>query len=170
MWHCTIGYDELFNEISCGLNAVIEEGLRMCPPSASALQHLVPTGGDTVCGEFLPENTNVGVHQWSLYRDPNKFHRPNEFLPERWLKTSKSDPSSPFYRDDLSAVQSFSVGMWSCIGKQLAYGELRVIIAKMCWNFDMSVAVDGRDVEWEDQKSWFLVEKQAFDVRLKDAR
>ncbi|MCJ1245734.1 hypothetical protein MMC30_002938 [Trapelia coarctata] len=152
------------------LNAVIEEGLRMSPPSASALQHVVPSGGDTVCGDWLPEGTNLGVHQWSLYRSGTKFHLPNEFIPERWLPASKLDASSPFYDDDLAAVQAFSMGMWSCIGRQLAYGELRVILAKMVWNFDMCKADGGRDVEWAEQKSWFLVEKEPFDVRLVDAR
>lgn len=37
------------------LNAVIEEGLRLCPPNASGLSHVVPFRGDTVCGEWLPE-------------------------------------------------------------------------------------------------------------------
>ena len=60
--------------------------------------------------------------------------------------------------------------MWSCIGRQLAYGELRVVLAKMVWNFDMSMAVGGRNVEWAAQKSWFLVEKEPFDVRLVDVR
>lgn len=73
------------------LNAVIEEGLRMSPPYSAALQHQVSLGGDTVCGEFLSENvslalqharyeftnkinkTNVGVHQWSLYRSAGKI-------------------------------------------------------------------------------------------------
>ena len=42
------------------LNAVIAEGLRLCPPSSSGLSHVVPPGGDTVCGEWLPEG--VGSH------------------------------------------------------------------------------------------------------------
>lgn len=37
------------------LNAVIEEGLRLCPPNGSGLSHVVPSAGDTVCGEWLPE-------------------------------------------------------------------------------------------------------------------
>ena len=36
------------------LNAVIEEGLRVCPPNPSGLQHLVPEGGDTACGMWFP--------------------------------------------------------------------------------------------------------------------
>lgn len=36
------------------LVAVVEEGLRLCPPFPSGLQHVVPIGGDTVCGGWLP--------------------------------------------------------------------------------------------------------------------
>ncbi|KAL8665788.1 MAG: hypothetical protein Q9202_001910 [Teloschistes flavicans] len=152
------------------LNAVIAEGLRLCPPSSSGLSHVVPPAGDTVCGDWLPEGTIVSVHQWSLYRSRARFCRPDEFLPERWLPEAKADPSSPFFNDDLSAVQAFSVGIWSCIGKQLAYGELRVVLGRMVWNFDISVAARGRDVDWTAQKCWFLVEKEPFDVDLVDVR
>jgi cytochrome P450 len=37
------------------LNAVIDEGLRLSPPVGGALAHVVPEGGDTVCGILLPE-------------------------------------------------------------------------------------------------------------------
>lgn len=40
------------------LNAVIEEGLRISPPIPSGLAHMVPPGGDTVCGEWLPEGVS----------------------------------------------------------------------------------------------------------------
>lgn len=40
------------------LNAVIQEGLRMCPPVPSGLQHLVPAGGDMVCGRWFPEGVS----------------------------------------------------------------------------------------------------------------
>lgn len=36
------------------LVAVVEEGCRLCPPNPSGLQHIVPPGGDTVCGRWLP--------------------------------------------------------------------------------------------------------------------
>lgn len=55
------------------LNAVIEEGLRMSPPSASGLAHLVPQGGDTVCGTWLPEGVSLKsasrVDQRCLYKE-----------------------------------------------------------------------------------------------------
>lgn len=36
------------------LNAIINEGLRLCPPVPIMLPRLVPKGGDTVCGMWMP--------------------------------------------------------------------------------------------------------------------
>jgi cytochrome P450 len=44
------------------LKAVIEEGLRMCPPNPSGLQHIVPEGGDTVLGQWLPAGVSERSH------------------------------------------------------------------------------------------------------------
>lgn len=38
------------------LTAVIEEGLRLCPPAPVGLSRVVPKGGGSVCGHHLPEN------------------------------------------------------------------------------------------------------------------
>jgi cytochrome P450 len=44
------------------LVAVVEEGLRLCPPNPSGLQHIVPAGGDTVCGGWLPGGVSSFVN------------------------------------------------------------------------------------------------------------
>ena len=36
------------------LNAVINESLRLCPPIPTMLPRLIPKGGDTVCGRWMP--------------------------------------------------------------------------------------------------------------------
>ena len=40
------------------LNAVINEGLRLCPPIPIMLPRLVPEGGDTVCGMWMPKGVS----------------------------------------------------------------------------------------------------------------
>jgi cytochrome P450 len=95
------------------------------------------------------------------------FHQASAFHPERFLPGAKTDPNSPFYKDDLAAVQAFSVGPRSCVGKPLAWAELRLLLARVVWAFDLRQAdtVDGV-VDWESQMTWTVVEKKAFDVQF----
>lgn len=44
------------------------------------------------------------------------------------------------------------------------------MLAKILWNFDMMLTAGGRDVDWAEQKCWFLTHKQPFDVDLVDIR
>jgi cytochrome P450 len=93
------------------LMAVLQEGLRMYPPVPSELPRMVPAGGATVCGEWIPGGTTLGVHHLSTYRNEKLFRKPYEFHPERWL----GDPE--FKDDKLDALEPFSVGPRNCLGK-----------------------------------------------------
>lgn len=53
-----------------------------------------------------------------------------EFSPERWM----GDPR--FANDNFKARQPFSVGPANCIGKNLAYAEMRLLLANLVWHFD----------------------------------
>ena len=108
------------------------------------------------------------MHLQALHRSPEKFHQADAFWPERWLDSAREDKNSPFYNDDRDASQSFSIGTESCIGKQLAYAELHVILAKLVWQFDMSAATGSRNIEWLEQKIYAMVNLQPFDVQLTD--
>lgn len=48
---------------------------------------------------------------------------------------------------------------------------MRLILARMVLNFDISVAVEGQlPMSWADQKTYILVEKKPLEVRLKVAK
>lgn len=79
------------------------------------------------------------------------FHRPDDFVPERWLPNK--DPYSEFADDDRAACQPFSLGTRNCIGKKLAYAEMRLILAKLLYHFDLSAGGE-LDADWFDQKNW----------------
>jgi cytochrome P450 len=147
------------------LNAVIEEGLRIAPPFPAGLPRCVPEGGDTVCGEFLPGGTHVQVNSWALQRVSKAFALANEFHPERWLPNQA--PDSPFINDDKAASQQFSVGPRRCLGEALAYAELRLMLGSMVYSFDFKpVDSPAGRLDWELQKTYMVVEEDAFEVRL----
>ncbi|GAB1315310.1 hypothetical protein MFIFM68171_05520 [Madurella fahalii] len=51
------------------LNAVINEGLRLCTPIPWMLPRRVPRGGGTVCGVWLPGGTPVSIQAYAMNRD-----------------------------------------------------------------------------------------------------
>ncbi|KAI1745964.1 putative cytochrome P450 monooxygenase [Xylaria scruposa] len=140
--------------------ACLNESLRRYPPVAGSLPRMAPKGGAMVDGNFVPESTLISVYQWAVNHDKNYWNEPYKFAPERWL----GDPE--YKGDQLDAMQSFSVGPRNCIGRNLAYAEMRLILAKIVYNFDMTLADDSRG--WlDDQRAFVVWEKPALNVHLK---
>ncbi|KAI0132848.1 cytochrome P450 [Xylariales sp. AK1849] len=139
--------------------ACLDECLRMYPPVAIGLPRVVPKRGATVAGRFVPEGTVVSVWQWTINHDPLFWTDPWEFRPERFL-------GDPRYKNDkLDAMQPFSAGPRNCIGKNLAYAEMRLILAKIIFNFDLRLADEAR--EWlATQSLYFFWNKQALGMYL----
>lgn len=122
----------------------------------------MPPEGGTVTGIWLPPGTYVNVHPLTLSRSPDLFHKPDDFLPERWV-----GKDAAFDHDQRNAVQAFSVGPRSCIGKPLALAELHLIIARLVWKFDLQEAdtISGK-LDWGSQRVFSVVERKPFDVKL----
>ncbi len=93
------------------LNAVLEEGLRIYPPSAFNQARVVPAQGGTICGKFVPPGTSVGVATWAASRAVSNWTRPEEFIPERWI--GEGLPG-----DDRKSMQPFLLGPRGCLGKK----------------------------------------------------
>jgi cytochrome P450 len=74
---------------------------------------------------FIPEETQLSLHTYSIHRDPRNFYRPDVFLPERWL--SKGAPAG---EHNTAAFFPFSYGPANCVGKNLALMEMRMVL---CW-------------------------------------
>ncbi|KAK8017967.1 cytochrome P450 [Apiospora marii] len=141
------------------LNAVVQESLRMCPPGPSVFPRVVPEGGRVVCGQFVPGGYTVGVHQLAADRSSRNFAEPDAFAPERWL----GDPR--FDKDQKAACQPFSYGARNCIGKNLAIAELKTILSRMIWNFDMELVPVSRG--WLNrQKAYTAWKKEELKVAL----
>jgi cytochrome P450 len=52
------------------------------------------------------------------------------------------------------------------MGQHLAWAEMRLILAKLLFTFDLE-AVAGKQFRWEELRTFLLVEKRPIYVRLK---
>ncbi|GAB1317909.1 Trichothecene C-15 hydroxylase [Madurella fahalii] len=141
------------------LLACLDEALRMYPPVPTGLPRVVPRGGANIAGSYVPEKTVVAIHQWAMYHNDEHFKDPFVFHPERWL----GDPA--FADDHKEAFQPFHLGARNCLGRNLAYIEMRLILTRVLWNFDLNIAEDSLD--WvSEQRIYNLWEKGKLNVYL----
>ncbi|ELR05414.1 hypothetical protein VC83_03574 [Pseudogymnoascus destructans] len=138
--------------------AVLDEALRMYPPVPTGLPRRVPGDGDVINDRWVPGGTAVSVNNWSTYRSEANFREPNSFIPERFL----DDPR--FASDNKHALQPFSLGPRNCVGRNLAYAEMRLILAQVLWNFDMELAPESDN--WANQKIFSFWQKGPLYVKL----
>ncbi|KAJ6017178.1 Cytochrome monooxygenase lcsI [Penicillium sp. IBT 35674x] len=136
------------------LNAALEEALRVYPPVPAVIPRVVPKGGSVIDGTFIPEGVSVSGAHYSTYHAESNFAEPDSFIPERWLE----DREKCFESDNRSSLAAFSLGPRNCIGRNLAYAEMRVIVAKVFWSFDMTL--DESSEGWNVQKSFNIWEKK----------
>lgn len=98
-----------------------------------------------------------------MYHNQHNFAKPLEFHPERWLGDPARYPE--FANDKLDSFMPFSTGHADCIGRNLAYSEMRLILAKILLNFDLKLADDSQG--WiEGQKAYIVWQKPSLNVHL----
>lgn len=141
------------------VNACLKEALRMYPPVPTTFPHLTPAEGSTICGRFVPPNTIVAAYHMAMYRSPRLFTDPDEFRPERWLGDKR------YAKDELSAVQPFHVGPRDCLGKNVAMHEMRLMLAKILYHFEL-VELCPESQNWLEQKTYLFWEKPPLMVKV----
>lgn len=101
----------------------------------------------------IPEETEIFVSPYPLHRDPRYFSpEPESFLPERWLRSPCS--VSPGFRQlgpyihNTSAFIPFSYGPHNCVGRQIAYRQLRYVVCLMMRRFDVQFVNGFRAKDW----------------------
>ncbi|GKT42643.1 cytochrome P450 monooxygenase radP [Colletotrichum spaethianum] len=109
--------------------------------------------------EYL-QATLVSVNPYVAFTHPDNWARPTEFVPERWLH-----PEAPEWKDDKRDVhEPFSYGPRNCIGKNLAWLELRLLLAKTLWHYDLEMCPGMEN--WVAQKCYLTWEKGPLMVKL----
>jgi cytochrome P450 len=115
------------------LSAVIQEGLRLHPAVSTRQQRVAPdedlsyTDNSTSRVYNIPAGTTISMTPVLLTRRADIYSSPNEFQPERFLANPK-----------LKQYQlAFSRGTRMCLGINLAYQEMYIILAGLFGRFDV---------------------------------
>ncbi|TLD14908.1 hypothetical protein PspLS_10792 [Pyricularia sp. CBS 133598] len=140
------------------LDAVVKESLRLFPPAPNALPRKTPSKGNWVGDVFVPGNTILGLWQWTINRTKSNFADPHSFRPERWLGEER------FASDHKDAFHPFSYGPRDCIGQKLAMAELRLILGRMLWRFEIELVPESKN--WLDQNAYTVWDKPPLKVLL----
>ncbi|KAF2205452.1 pisatin demethylase [Delitschia confertaspora ATCC 74209] len=133
------------------LDAVIKEAGRLHPPFGLPLERVVPAPGATICGEFLPAGTVVGMSGWVVHRDMDTFGLDcDDWRPERWIECSEEERRSMEH-----ALLTFGAGNRTCLGKNISYLEIYKLVPSMLKAFDFQLA-DPTDSSWKIMNRWFV--------------
>lgn len=142
------------------LKACIDEALRLAPAVPGAPPREVMEGGAVVDGVFLPAGTDCGTPTYSIHRQEKYYREAQEFIPERWIegatctsrKSEQGEQSWETTKEDIETARRafcpFSIGPRGCIGKSMAFMEMRLTLARLVFLFDMNLA----DRQGEDEK------------------
>lgn len=106
---------------------VIDETLRLYPPvhvTSKAVVTDLDLGSCTI-----PAGWEVLVPHYVLYRDPDHFERPDEFLPPRWAE------GSPLHLNR-RAYFPFLTGPKFCVGRHFAILEATEVVDRFSRRFD----------------------------------
>lgn len=129
------------------LIACLHEALRLAPAVPGAAPRAVLEPGAVVDGMFLPPGTNCGTPTYSIHRQERYYREPDRFVPERWIEGATCQTSTASWsttKEDIEKARgafcAFSIGPRGCIGKSMAFMELRMTLARIIFLFDIELA------------------------------
>ncbi|KUI74577.1 Tryprostatin B 6-hydroxylase [Cytospora mali] len=121
-------YDRIRLQGCTYLTAVINETPRSHPPVPNGGYRQSPPGGLTIAGTYVPENVAIVSPRYSLARLECSYESADQWVPERWTTRPEMVKNS-------RGFAPFSQGRFSCVGKTLAMGEMRFVIALLVKRF-----------------------------------
>ncbi|KAI8871584.1 cytochrome P450 [Ramicandelaber brevisporus] len=117
------------------LDAVLLESMRLRTVAAAPLSRVVPSGGRDLAGYFFPADTVISASLHVMHNYSALWDEPSRFWPERFL-----DGPAEVVAERRQQVMPFSIGVRSCIGRQLALVEVVVGLATMIQQFEIRPA------------------------------
>ncbi|XP_077293104.1 cytochrome P450 CYP12A2-like isoform X2 [Arctopsyche grandis] len=107
------------------MKACIKEAARLYPVTAGTMRIL--TKGTVLKGYQLPKGTDVIFLHMAISISEKHFPRPQEFIPERWLREN-IDSDISYKKAHPFCTMHFGFGARSCVGRRFAELELEVAL------------------------------------------
>ncbi|CAI0561145.1 unnamed protein product [Linum tenue] len=118
------------------LQAIVKETMRLYPAAPTGLPHQA-LEDCTIHGYHVPKGARVFANLWKLHRDPNVWHDPDEFKPERYLAEQVEDHENSAKNYELIP---FGLGRRSCPGNAFALQVVHLTVARILQGFQISNA------------------------------
>ncbi|KAF2171923.1 hypothetical protein M409DRAFT_63461 [Zasmidium cellare ATCC 36951] len=126
------------------LNAVIWEGLRKTPPLFGLKAKVAPPEGETVHGVFFPPGVEVATCLHAVTHRKDIFGEDaNVFRPERWLEADGETRKRLEWVTELV----FGTGRFGCLGRNIAWIELRKVFFELMRHFDWEIVNPLQPIE-----------------------
>ncbi|KAJ1664656.1 hypothetical protein IW140_005815 [Coemansia sp. RSA 1813] len=116
------------------VDACIYESMRIRAVSGVFLPRIVPEGGATFQGHYLPAGTRIGVNIAGANHHRETWEQPRRFMPERFLGEGEKRKQN---------VITFSSGVRICPGRNLALYEMMTILANLLKDYDFSLPANA---------------------------
>lgn len=116
------------------LQTCIKEGLRVFPPITALRERVVPEGGDTLRGVFIPAGTNIGLNLPGMLRNEVFGPDAHVFRPERWLEADEEQ----LQRMERVHELLFNWGFTRCLGIRLANAMISKFFVEVFRRWDVS--------------------------------
>jgi cytochrome P450 len=117
------------------LDAIVKETLRLHPAASGRQERVVPVGGRTYSGIFIPGGTTVIGPTLVLHHNASAFPDPHSWRPDRWLAVDEAKLKEM----ELSFVP-FGHGARICIGQHLATMEIRLLVSSIYMRFSTKLS------------------------------
>jgi cytochrome P450 len=123
------------------IEAFANETMRLKP--IAPINGMETNKGVELMGYYLPVNTQVLALTRHAAINKSHFGEPNRFNPDRWLDPVGEDKCP----HNTQAFLPFGTGPRFCPGRNLALAEIKIVLAMLCRNFDLSLTDPSVRVE-----------------------
>ncbi|PSR79353.1 trichodiene oxygenase [Coniella lustricola] len=111
------------------LTAVIMEAMRLAPAIATRSARIAQDKDLTYADWRIPAGTPVGMTFYLLHQNEEEYPEPKSFNPDRWM-----DPDP--WRLEGKTFVPFGKGKRNCIGMQLAWAEIYLLLGYIVQHFE----------------------------------